>query len=84
MRNRIPKPKIKNQIVELQSMQISSLLDEVAELKKLIKHAYIHSGYNDCGFLQMTTEQKTTFGEILEASDMKACGKALRKFIAKP
>ena len=57
---------------------------ENGELKKLIKHAYIHSGYKDCGFLQMTTEQKLIFVDILESSDMKSCSETLRKNISKP
>jgi hypothetical protein len=35
------------------------------ELKALIRHAWIHSGYPSCGYGQMTTEQKKLFCKVV-------------------
>lgn len=34
------------------------------ELRELIRHIQIHSSYPDCGYLQMTTEQKAIYDKI--------------------
>jgi hypothetical protein len=34
---------------------------EVKALKDLVQHCWVHSGYKDCGFNQMTTEQKRLY-----------------------
>lgn len=36
------------------------------DLRGLIRHAWVHSGYRDCGYKQMTTEQKKLYCEINE------------------
>ncbi len=35
--------------------------DEAEALRELIRHACIHSGYRNCGYQQMTTEQKALY-----------------------
>lgn len=45
------------------------LAQRVAELEELIVHCWIHSGYADCGFKQMTTEQKVLYTEISSRAD---------------
>lgn len=34
------------------------------DLKSLVRHCRIHSGYQDCGYMQMTTEQKALYDRI--------------------
>lgn len=34
-------------------------------LKQLLKHAWVHSGYPDCGYRQMTTEQKKLYCKVI-------------------
>lgn len=38
--------------------------ERIAALEKLISHCWVHSGYDDCGFKQMTTEQQLLYKEI--------------------
>lgn len=38
------------------------------DLKDLIRHCAIHSGYQNCGYLQMTTEQKALYDRINKRS----------------
>ena len=38
---------------------------DTIELCDLIWHAWIHSGYSDCGYAQMTTRQKTLFDSVI-------------------
>lgn len=35
------------------------------DLRDLIRHAWIHAGYPDCGYKQMTTEQKKLYCRIV-------------------
>jgi hypothetical protein len=44
---------------------IQHLERERDEAHALIEHAYVHSGYHNCGLKQMTTPQKRLFAEIL-------------------
>ena len=39
--------------------------DEVEALKDLVRHCWVHSGYADCGYWQMTTEQKQLYCRII-------------------
>lgn len=39
---------------------------ETAGLKDLVHHAWIHSGYRDCGFDKMTTEQRRLYRAVIE------------------
>lgn len=38
---------------------------EVAALRELVRHCWVHSAYRDCGFDQMTTEQKELYRTII-------------------
>lgn len=38
---------------------------ETAGLKGLIHHAWIHSGYPDCGYDKMTTEQRRLYRAVI-------------------
>jgi len=38
---------------------------DTIELCDLIWHAWVHSGYSDCGYAQMTTEQKALFDSVI-------------------
>ena len=35
------------------------------QLKKLVKHCWIHTAYPNCGYDQMTTEQKRLYDKII-------------------
>ena len=41
------------------------LRNQLAQRDELLHHTWIHSGYRNCGFDQMTTEQKTLFQILL-------------------
>ncbi len=36
------------------------------ELEDLISHMWVHSGYVDCGYRQMTTKQKALYRQVLK------------------
>lgn len=42
-----------------------------AALRDLVEHCWLHSGYQDCGYLHMTTEQKALYDSIVRAGDVK-------------
>lgn len=44
----------------------AALTAEAERLKGLIRHAWIHSGYPNCGYLEMTTEQKATYDAVIK------------------
>lgn len=46
------------------------LLDEIDRLRGLIHHAWIHGAYPDCGYDQMTTEQKALYDAVLRGFDV--------------
>jgi hypothetical protein len=50
-------------------MKKAELKDEVRRLRKLIRHAWVHSGYTDCGYYQMTTEEKADYRRVIGRSD---------------
>ncbi|MDB4261341.1 hypothetical protein N9878_00600 [bacterium] len=45
---------------------------EIEKLRDLINHAAIHTNYPQCGYLQMTTEQKKLFDETAIRESEKA------------
>jgi hypothetical protein len=51
---------------DLQSREEAHTNQETEKLKCLVKHMSIHSGYKDCGYSQMTSEQKCLYDQILK------------------
>lgn len=49
----------------------------------IIGHAYIHSNYRDCGFMQMTTQQKKCFVAILRNRELESVADTLEMLIDK-
>jgi hypothetical protein len=43
--------------------------DDIDELRELIIHCWIHSGHPNCGYDQMTTDQKLFYGAIIAEED---------------
>lgn len=41
------------------------------ELEEILVHAYIHDGYRNCGFDQMTTKQKQLFKRVLDEHNLR-------------
>lgn len=41
-----------------------ALVDAVDQLAELVRHAWVHGGYQDCGRQQMTTAQKLLFDAV--------------------
>jgi hypothetical protein len=41
---------------------------KLKDLRDLIRHCWVHSGYQDCGYLQMTTQQKNLYNKVIERS----------------
>lgn len=37
---------------------------EKAALRNLVQHCWVHSGYQDCGYKHMTTEEKALYDEV--------------------
>lgn len=42
--------------------------DDIDRLRALIKRAWTHRGYRDCGYDQMTSEQKALYDSIIRNS----------------
>jgi hypothetical protein len=63
-------------------MTVDELQAENWKLKSLLFHMYLHDNYRDCGFLQMTTEQKKLFVKLLEERDHVENAARLKQFIA--
>ena len=42
---------------------------ELARLRELILHIWVHDGYENCGYMKMTTEQKQLYDEITNHND---------------
>ena len=38
---------------------------ELIRMRLLVQHSYIHSGYEDCGYIQMSTEEKVLYNRAL-------------------
>ncbi len=54
-----------DEIVTLRK-QLAKVRNETSiGLRDLIGHAWVHSGYLDCGYAQMTTEQKALFDSVI-------------------
>lgn len=51
------------------------------ELKALLLHIFIHSGYGDCGFHQMTTPQKRRFVALLREGEQTETAARLEGWI---
>lgn len=51
----------------LTSAEDGDYVSEIEMLRELIVHCWIHIGYRDCGFEQMTTEQKVLYRAITSA-----------------
>lgn len=47
---------------------LKTLADEVEQLRELVVHMHVHSGYRDNGYLQMTTPQKALYDAVWERS----------------
>ena len=39
---------------------------EIQRLRELILHIWVHDGYENCGYRQMTTPQKALYDEIID------------------
>jgi hypothetical protein len=46
-------------------MSKKKLRKQVKALKRLIKHAWVHSGYPSCGYGQMATGQKKLYCKVI-------------------
>ena len=55
---------------KMQEKEIEKLVEENNKLRELIKHCYIHAGYRNCGYDQMTTEQKELYDSIRKADNI--------------
>ena len=42
-----------------------SAIEIINDMSLLIEHAWIHSGFENCGYQQMTTKQKKMFDMIV-------------------
>jgi hypothetical protein len=47
----------------------SPVVGEGEAIKELVRHCWVHSGYRDCGFEQMTTEQKQLYRAITHPAE---------------
>jgi len=50
-------------------MTKKKLKKRVKALKGLVKHCWIHSGYPDCGYAQMTSKQKKLYDKIADRNE---------------
>ena len=50
----------------LQSRKGDPINQEIEKLKCLVIHIYIYSGYENCGYSQMTSEQKCLYDQIVK------------------
>lgn len=46
-------------------MKKRKLKEQNKRLRELIRHAWVHSSYKDCGHQQMTTEQKRLYRSVI-------------------
>lgn len=54
-----------DKIIGDQLEEIKHYAYKLDALENLIVHCQVHSGYKDCGYNQMTTEEKELYDEIL-------------------
>ncbi len=47
------------------------LVVRVGALESLVRHCWVHSGYQDCGFNQMSTEQKSLYNKVIGRNEDK-------------
>lgn len=45
---------------------------EITALQELVSHCWVHSGYENCGYRQMTSEQQRLYDETIAASNKRA------------
>jgi hypothetical protein len=45
---------------------LRALADEVEQIRELVVHMHVHSGYRNNGYMQMTTPQKALYDAIWE------------------
>lgn len=43
----------------------SMAADQIEKLRELVVHCWVHSSYFNCGYDQMTTEQKAMYDKLL-------------------
>ena len=43
--------------------------DEIERLEDLVMHCWIHSGYLNCGYAKMTSEQKALYDQLVSKWD---------------
>lgn len=58
----------KNMIEGTPRNLIIALADEVEQIRELVVHMHVHSGYRNNGYLQMTKPQKALYDAIWERS----------------
>ena len=42
---------------------------EIAQLKELVRHCWVHSAYSDCGFREMEGEMRDLYCEVIGRPD---------------
>jgi hypothetical protein len=45
----------------------AGLLARVTDLEELVRHCWVHSGYQDCGSAKMTTGQREMYQSVIAA-----------------
>jgi len=54
--------------------ELAKLLERCESAEELVRHAWIHSGYPDCGSSKMTTEQRQHYEAIMRAGSSAEAG----------
>jgi predicted NACHT family NTPase len=49
----------------MSELNLDELREENKRLRSLLVHCWIHSGYPDCGYLHMSTEEKALYDEVV-------------------
>ena len=47
--------------------EVDVLRWRAASLESLVQHCWVHSGYEDCGYLHMDTKEKALYDEVKRA-----------------
>lgn len=53
-----------NEAFQITADNLRTTRIENEQLRELITHMWVHSNYTECGYFQMTTEQKDLFKSI--------------------
>lgn len=53
----------------------------IDDLEGMLVHFFVHSNYQDLGFNKLTTDEKITFCDILDAHGLDSNASRLRQFI---